>query len=91
MNAGLIGYMIGMIAASLVLPIIVLVVLTLIPATKGKHAVNYGIAGAIAVITPWIALGDQMGLALVASLILAGIFYWQYKRSNAKSASQASS
>ncbi len=91
MNAGLIGYMVGTIAASLVLPVILLVVLKLIPATKGKHAVNYGIAGSIAVITPWIALGDQMGLALVASLILAGIFYWQYKRLSAKAASQTSS
>lgn len=90
MNAFSVGMMVGTIAASCVLPIILLVILKLIPATKNKHAINYGIAGAIAAATPWVAFENQIGLALIASLILAGIFYWQYKSASAKSAKAAS-
>ena len=74
--------MIGMVLASLILPMLIFVPLTYLPATKGRHKLKYMVTGAIAVTTPWVMVngGAPPARALVASFILGSLFYWSYLR-----------
>lgn len=82
MIADVIRQMIGMVLASLILPMLIFVPLTYLPATKGRHKLKYMVTGAIAVTMPWVMVngGASPANALVASFILGSLFYWSYLR-----------
>lgn len=82
MIAEVIQQMIGMVLASLIVPMLIFVPLTYLPATKRRHKLKYMVAGAIAVTMPWVMVngGAPPARALVASFILGILFYWSYLR-----------
>ena len=77
----------GMVLVSLVLPMIVFVPLTYLPATKKRHKLKYAITGAIAVSVPWIMVngGAPAVQAVQATIIIAGLLYWSYLRAASNS------
>jgi len=78
MNPAALGSFVGLIVFSALVPALILIVLKLIPATRTKHGMAYGIAGTVAVLTTWLT-PDHLASAM-ASLILAGIFLLGYLR-----------
>ena len=89
MGPAQLGYLVAAVLISLVVPLILL--LALKRAIPAKLWLIYAITGAIAVVTPWLAVkgGGDSSLALLASLILAALFFWRYKRDAAKAATKA--
>lgn len=71
------GALAGAVLFSLLVPAILMIVLKLIPATKHKHGLVYGLCGAIAVATPLISAS---GPVWPASGILAALFIFGYLR-----------
>lgn len=76
MNAATAGYLVGTILSSLLIPVVLMIVLKLIPATKHKHGLVYGLCGAIAVATPLITPERPFWAAsgILAALFLIGYF-----------------
>lgn len=83
MIGDVIRQMIGMVLASLVIPMLIFLPLTFLPATRDRHKLKYMLTGAIAVTMPWVMVngGAPPARALVASVVLGGLFYWSYLRS----------
>jgi len=82
MDPGFIPSLIGMVLASLVLPMLLFVPLALIPATKSRHKLRYVTSGALAMAMPWLMVtnGAPALRASVATILLGALFYWSYRR-----------
>lgn len=84
------GYFLGFFAASLVIPVILLIALKLIPGAKKRHGLRYGLAGGLGVALSWVAAAGSPDHdygawnALLSSVLLAGIFYWGYRRAETR-------
>ncbi len=86
MSAGQIGNIIGIFVASIVVPVIVLIVSNFIPAAKRNPKVVYGVCGVLAVAVAFVSAagsGDIASSAIAA--VLAGLLiYWGYTRAAKK-------
>lgn len=78
MNVGAIGYIVGASLFASVVPVIILIVLKLIPATRNRHGLAYGIAGAVAVLTT--RLLPDATYATICTFVVIAIFGLGYLR-----------
>jgi hypothetical protein len=71
--------------ASIFVPVILLIIFGFTP-LKQKPKIAYGITGALAVLIPFVALlgGDDLVQCVLASALVAGFFWWGYKRAARK-------
>jgi hypothetical protein len=86
MGAGEIGSIIGVFVASILLPVIILIVCNFIPAPKRNPKVVYSICAVLAVAVCF--LGASGGGSYIDAVISAGLvvafFYWGYRRATKK-------
>jgi hypothetical protein len=73
------------VVGNLVIPLLLLVLLKLIPWTRSKHALNYGICGVIAVVSV-VVFSTNHRLAAASALLLAALFIAGYMRATRESA-----
>lgn len=82
MGAGMVGNYIGTVLASLFLPLVWLIVARLVPPLRRSP----GVANAVAVALAWFAAfasargAGSAGPAIVAAVMAAALFYWNYRR-----------
>ena len=82
MGAGEIGYVVGVFLASLVLPVIVLVVCNFIAGAKRNPKIVYGVCVVLAVATCLVSAGGGNGVldALLAATLSVAFLGWGYVR-----------
>jgi galactitol-specific phosphotransferase system IIC component len=86
MGAGQFGYIVGGFFASILLPVIILIVCNFIPAAKRNPKVVYGICAVLAVAVAFVSAsggGDVFSSIIVAVLAVA-FFFWGYTRAAKK-------
>jgi hypothetical protein len=91
MGAGQFGFIVGGFFASILLPVIILIVCNFIPAAKRNPKVVYSICGVLAVGVAFLSTsggGDVFSSIIVAVLAVA-FFFWGYTRAAKKVAPKA--
>jgi hypothetical protein len=86
MNASQVGNILGIFVASIILPIIVLIVCNFIPTAKRNPKVVYSICGVLAVAVAFISVagGGEALSSAIAAIFAALFFFWGYKRAAKK-------
>lgn len=79
-----IGQFIGMFFASIAIPVVILIILLLVPATKRRPMLAYGATGVLATLFPWVSIGENYGMKFAASILAAIFFFWGYSRARKK-------
>jgi hypothetical protein len=78
-TAGQAGSFIGSIVATLIIPLILLIIFKLIPAMRRRPAISNGIPGALGVLIAFVG-GMPMTQEVIVAALVAALFYWQYRR-----------
>jgi hypothetical protein len=86
MGAAQVGYIVGGFFASILVPVIILIICNFIPAAKRNPKVVYGICGILAVAVAFVSAtggGDIVSAGIVA-VLAALFFFWGYTRAAKK-------
>jgi hypothetical protein len=85
MSAAWLGYIAGVFTASILLPVLLLIVFRLTP-LKRRPRIAYGIAGALAALMPFgsVRAGGDRPAAAIAAVLAAGFFWLAYRRAAKK-------
>lgn len=83
MGAAMFGNVLGLFIASILVPVLLLIVFRFTPLRR-RPALTYGIAGVLAALTPFVTAAENVFPALIASIMAAFFFAFGYLRAAAR-------